>query len=395
MSVARPVAVVGVGMTPFRTKHTDKTPRDLTRAAVQACLAHAGAQPSDVEAVVFGTMDPFDGVNMPEKMQAGSALGTRVPFMKISTGGTTGLTTGLAGYQTAASGQFDVVLAVATQRVGEAADAQPILNTCVDPILERQSGVGAITVGAIQGTAHMAKYGTKAADFAAVAVKDHENGARNPRAHLRRAFTSEEVATSRMVSTPLHLYECCPRSDGSVAILFAAGDAARRFARKPAWVLGEAGISDSYYLGDRASWADWDSARMCARRAYDMAGITDPLHEIDVAEIYAAFATQEILEVEAFGFAPRGKGGSLLRDGVTRFEGDLPTSPSGGVLCTNPIGATGLVRLAEASLQVMGDAGPNQVADAHTALAHAWGGTAQFHAMMIVGDDPRPLSERR
>lgn len=385
----RDVAVVGVGMTPFKSKHAGIPPADLTFRAVRECLASAGALPDDVDAVVFGTMDPFDGVNMPERMQAGAALGVGRPFMKISTGGTTGLTTGVAAYQHVASGAFDVVLAVCAQRVGEAPDAQPILNTCVDPVWERHSGVGAITVGAVQGAAHMKRFGTKAEDFAAVAVKDHENATRNPMAHLRFPVTKEQVLGSRMVSTPVHLLECCPRSDGAVAVLFASAERAKDFTQAPAWVLGEASISDSYAMGDRPDFAQWDTLALAARRAYRMAKIDDPAREIHAAEIYCAFAPQEFLDVEAFGFAPPGGGPRLLREGVTLFSGSLPTSPSGGVLATNPIGATGLVRLAEASLQVMGRAGAHQVRDARVALAHAWGGTAQFHTVMIVGSERR------
>jgi acetyl-CoA C-acetyltransferase len=383
----RDVAVVAIGMTPFKSKHLDRTPPDLTREAVQACLAQARLAPEGLGAVVFGTMDPFDGVNMPEKAQAGAFLGTRVPSMKVSTGGTTGLTTGLAAYQHVASGVFDTCMAVCTQRVGEAPDAQPILNTCCDPVLERHAGAGAITVGAIQGQAHMAKYGTKPEDFAGIAVKDHANGARNPRAHLRMPVTLGQVLESRVVSTPLHLLECCPRSDGSVAVLFASRERARGLTDAPAWVLGEAGVSDGYFMGDRRDFADWDSAALCARNAYRMARVGP--QDVDVAELYAAFTTQEVLELEAFGFAKPGRGPDLLRDGVTARGGAMPTAPSGGVLCTNPIGATGLVRLAEAALQVQGRAGPAQVGDARVALAHAWGGTAQFHAMMILGDEPR------
>ncbi len=385
----RDVAVVAVGMTPFKSKHADRTPADLTYEAVRACLGSVHLAPRDVGATVFGTMDPFDGVNMPEKMQCGAAGGTHGPYMKISTGGTTGMTTGVAAYQHVASGLFDTCLAVCTQRVGEAPDAQPILNTCVDPVMERHSGVGAITVGAVQGTAHMAKYGSRAEDFAAIAVKDHANAARNPKAHLRFPVTMEQVMGSRIVSTPLHLLECCPRSDGAVAVLFAAAKEAQRLSPTPAWVRGEASVSDCYELGDRPDYADWDGAAWCARRAYRAARIADPRRDIDVAEIYSPFTTQEVLELEAFGFAPKGEGHTLARDGVTAFDGDLPTCPSGGVLCTNPIGATGLVRLAEASLQVMGKAGAHQVAGAETALAHAWGGTAQFHTIMIVGREPR------
>lgn len=387
--MTRDVAVVSVGMTPFKSKHAGRPPPDLTFEAVRECLGGAGLAPRDVDAVVFGSMDPFDGVNMPERMQAGAALGVGRPYMKISTGGTTGLTTGVAAYQHVASGVFDVVLAVSSQRVGEAADAQPVLNTCVDPVYERHSGVGAITVGAVQGAAHMKRFGTRAEDFAAVAVKDHANAGRNGKAHLRFPVSLDDVLGSRVVSTPLHLLECCPRSDGACAVLFASADRARAMTDRPAWVRGEASVSDSYPMGDRPDFARWDSAAVAARRAYRMAGIDDPLRDLDVAEIYCAFAPQEFLDIEAFGFAAPGEGPKLLREGVTTFDGDLPTSPSGGVLTTNPIGATGLVRLAEASLQVMGKAGEHQVAGAETALAHAWGGTAQFHTVMIVGSDPR------
>ncbi|MGQ0536341.1 MAG: thiolase family protein [Methanobacteriota archaeon] len=385
----RDVAVVSVGMTPLRAKHTETPPSDLTFRAVRECLAGAGVAPSDVEAVCYGTMDPFDGVNQPERGQAGAALGVDRPHMKITTGGTTGLTTGVAAYQHVASGVFDLVLAVCAQRVGEAPDAQPILNTCVDPVWERHSGVGAITVGAVQGSAHMARYGTSPEDFAAVAVKDHANAMRNEKAHLRFPLTIDDVLRTRMVSTPLHVAECCPRSDGAVAVLFASNEKARELSDRPAWVLGESSISDSYFMGDRPDFAVWDSLAVCARRAYRMAGIHDPRREIHAAEIYTAFASQEFLDVEAMGFCGPGEGPTLLRDGVTTMDGDLPTSPSGGVLTSNPIGATGLVRLAEAALQVQGKAGAHQVADAKVALAHAWGGTAQFHTLMIVGDEPR------
>ncbi|MHB8603727.1 MAG: thiolase family protein, partial [Thermoplasmatota archaeon] len=260
-------------MTAMKSKHPDRTPAELTFEAVKKCLASAGATRDDIEATVFGTMDPFDGVNMPEKTQAGAANGLRAPFMKISTGGTTGMTTGVAAYQHVASGLFDCVLAVCTQRVGEASDAQPVLNTCVDPVFERQSGVGAITVGAIQGHSHMAKYGSKPDDFAAIAVKDHANATRNPNAHLRFPVTLEQVRDSRVVSTPLHLLECCPRSDGSVAILFATRAKVRELGvDRVAWVHGESSVSDGYWLGDRDSWADWDGARLAANRAYKMAG---------------------------------------------------------------------------------------------------------------------------
>ena len=128
---------------------------------------------------------------------------------------------------------------------------------------------------------------------------------------------------------------------------------------------------------------------MLARRVYRLAKIDDPMRQLDVAELYNAFTIQEILEYEALGFCEKGKGAELVRQGVTAMDGQLPVCPSGGVLSNNPIGASGLIRVAEAALQVMGKADQRQVPDVKTALAHSWGATIGFHTLMILdGEAP-------
>jgi acetyl-CoA C-acetyltransferase len=376
------VAVVGVGQTKFRTRRNDKTHPELTYEAITKALEHASLEMKDIEAVIYGTMDPFDGIYCPERWDA-TAGGIGKPLMKISTGGTTGLTTALAAYEHVASGLFDIAMAVCTQRVGECVDAQPVLNTAVDPIYERYTGVGAITVAAIQATVHMHKYGTTEEDLAWVSVKDHKNALKNPNAHIRLDVGVEEVLNSPVINSPLKLLECCPRSDGAAAVIFASEDVARKIRDNPAWVLGETTISDNYYIGDRPDLSHWDTLSIAGRRLFRAVGIDDPRKDIDVAELYSPFTIQEVLELEALGFAQKGEGKDYAREGVTFPDGEIPTNPSGGVLCTNPIGATGLVRLVEASLQVMGEAS-NQIDGAEVALAHAWGGTLQFHTLMVV-----------
>jgi acetyl-CoA C-acetyltransferase len=130
------------------------------------------------------------------------------------------------------------------------------------------------------------------------------------------------------------------------------------------------------------------SGRAAARAVYAQAGIADPRHQLDVAEIYEPFSWIEVMWYENLGFCEQGEGWKLLRDGVTDYGGELPVNPSGGVLSTNPIGASGLLRMAEAALQVMGEAGEHQVPDARMALGHAYGGGSQFFAMMIFGKEP-------
>ncbi|MEE8347466.1 MAG: thiolase family protein [Dehalococcoidia bacterium] len=388
--MAKRVAIVGVGLTRATSHRVDVTYPELVYEAVSGALEQAGLQVGDIDAVTYGSMDPFDGVFAPERWNVEACAGAGVankPLMKITTGGTTGGSTALSGYYHVASGLFDVVLAVASQRVGESLEAQLVLNTAVDPIYERWQGAGAITIAALQGVKHFWRYGTTEEDLALISVKNYENARRNPNAHLMRMLTVEDALNSRIVAWPLRMSDCCPSSDGAVAVIFASGDRARAIADQPAWVTGAGQITDNYWAGDRTWYEDWDSLSMLARRVYRQAKIENPLAELDVAELYNAFSIQEIIEYEALGFCEKGKGAELIRNGVTTMQGELPVCPSGGVLCTNPIGATGLIRVAEAALQVMGKAGDMQVPDVKKALAHAWGAVIGFHTLMVLGSE--------
>ena len=383
----RRVAIVGVGLTRCSSWRKDVAYPELVYEATSAALQDTGITPNDVNAVVYGCMDPFDGVNAPEKwnVDACAAAGMlNKPYLKISTGGTTGGSTALAGYYHVASGLHDVVLAVASQRVGETLEAQLVLNTAVDPVYERGFGMGAITIAAIQACSHMHAYHSTEEDLALISVRNHENALNNPYAHLRTKFSVKDALGSPMLSWPLRLSDCCPSSDGACAIVFASEEKARKLARQPAWITGAGQITDNYFAGDRYWYEDWDSLAMLARRVYRLAKIDDPMREFDVAELYNAFTIQEILEYEALGFCEPGKGAEMVRRGVTAMDGQLPVDPSGGVLCTNAIGASGLIRVAEAALQVMGNAGQRQVPNVKKALAHAWGATIGFHTLMVL-----------
>lgn len=385
--MARRVAIVGVGLTKCSSHRTDVTYPELVYEAVSAALAQANLQAGDIDAVVYGSMDPFDGVFAPERWNVDACVSAgflNKPFLKITTGGTTGGSTALGGYYHVASGMFDVVLAVASQRVGETLEAQLVLNTAIDPIYERWIGGGAITIAALQAVHHFLHYGTTEEDLALVTAKNYANALNNPYAHLQRHLTAEDALRTRMISWPLRLSDCCPSSDGAAAVIFASEERARRIADVPAWVRGAGQITDNYYVGDRPWFHDWDSLSMLARRVYKQAKIDNPLKELDVAELYQAFSVQEIIEYEALGFAEKGQGVQLIRNGVTAMGGQLPVCPSGGVQCTNPIGASGLIRVAEAALQVMGKAEARQVPDVKTALAHSWGAAIGFHTLMVL-----------
>ncbi len=385
------VAVAGVGITRMG-RRVDATHPELAWEAVRQALDMAGIWVDDVDVVVYGTMDPFDGILAPERWDStawGSGRGAGKPLLKVSTGGTTGMSIALAAYTLVASGKYDIALAVGVQKVSENVEAQQVLNTAVDPLVDRPLGIGAIAVAAMQASAYYFKYNRRIEEYMAlVAAKNRVNGLRNPVNHLKLRLTPEEALMSPYLIWPIKLADSCPSSDGGVAVVMVSERAARRVGDSHAWVKATGYISDTYWFWNKTDLYDWTNLALLARRVYRKAGVHDPMKYFDVLEIYDAFTIQEIIEYEALGLAQPGKGTKLLDDEVTYLHGDLPVNPSGGVLSSNPVGVTGLWRFAEASLQVMGKAGEHQVKGVERALAHAWGGALQFHALAILSSEP-------
>jgi acetyl-CoA C-acetyltransferase len=217
-----------------------------------------------------------------------------------------------------------------------------------------------------------------------VAVNHRLNATRNPYAHVQRPdITVEQVRDSPMLWDPVRYLESCPSSDGSCAVVIAgepdAGPA-------PAWIHGMAWRTETGHFAGRDE-VNPLAGQLCAAEAYHQAGITEPARQIDTAELYIPYSWYEPMWLENIGLAEQNLGWKLVDEGRTAFDGDLPVNPSGGVLSGNPTGATGLLRFAEAAMQVRGTAGEHQVAGARLAVGHAMGGASQFHAMWVVGTE--------
>jgi len=220
-----------------------------------------------------------------------------------------------------------------------------------------------------------------------VAVKDRLNALRNPYAHLRmEGINADTVTQSPMLWDPLRYLDACPSSDGACAMVLTNEKNAVRSARPPAWVLATAMRSEPISFPGRDEVSP-RAGRDCAAELYREAGITNPLREVDVAEVYVPFSWYEPMWMENLGFAPKNEGWRMTAEGVTAFDGDLPVNPSGGVLSSNPIGASGMIRFAEAALQVRGMAGEHQVDGAKIGMGHAYGGGSQFFSMWLVGSE--------
>jgi acetyl-CoA C-acetyltransferase len=217
-------------------------------------------------------------------------------------------------------------------------------------------------------------------------VKDRLNALKNPYAHLKFPDVDfDQVANSPMLWDPIRFLETCPSSDGACALVLAGEDAAEASPGKPAWVHATSMRSEPTMFSGRDQ-VNPQAGKDAAADLYKKAGITNPREEIDCAEIYVPFSWFEPMWMENLGFAPEGEGWKMTYEGATALDGDLPVNMSGGVLSSNPIGASGMLRFAEAALQVRGEAGEHQVDGARRALGHAYGGGSQYFSMWIVGE---------
>lgn len=380
----RKAAIVGTGQTKCKERRDDVSFPGLIYEAATRALEDAGITIDDVDAVIFGSApELFEGVNHPEQWCADASGAFLKPQIRVHTGGTVGASTGIAAFYYVAAGMFDTVLAVTGDKLSES-PVQLGLSTVYDPILGRQFACGAPSAVALQARQYMHKYGVTEHQAALVAVKNRKNALLNPYAQLHIPNISVEMVMNSMVlSTPIKLLDACPASDGACAMVIASEGLAERYAERPAWIKAVATYNEGVYYAGR-NFADPLALMEAAKKVYKTAVITNPRREIDVAELYEAFSFQEMLWTEAMFFCERGEGGKLVESGATEMTGDLPVNPSGGVLSTNTIGATAMMRQAEAAMQVMNRAGEHQIDGARTAIAHGWGGGIQFHTLMIV-----------
>ncbi len=377
------VAIIGSGQTNHRSRRLDVNAPELIDEAVQAALADARLAPDGIDAIVVGNMEHFEGIHLSD-LWAGEGTGAvGKPQIKVATGGTTGSSLAQAAYYLVASGFYRTVLAVGWERLSDSeGETTTGIVTAFDPIYERPTLAGAVSGLAILACQYQAKHGTKPEEAALVVVQARENAAKNPHAHLKQAVAAADVVKSPLLSSPIRYLDMCPTSDGACAVVFTSDPGDRRCA----WVRGVSSRHNHTYLGDVAEGAaDFiHTLQLASADAYRQAGIRDPRNDIDVVEMYEPCTWAALDWAEAMGLCGPGEAAGLWASGTARIDGGLPINPSGGVLCANPIGATGLIRVAEASMQVRGTAGACQVADVETAVATGFGGSF-WNEVMIVG----------
>jgi acetyl-CoA C-acetyltransferase len=376
--VSTPVAITGIGQTRYAGKRDDLSMPGLVREAAKRALDDAGVDWSDIDAVVMGKApDMFEGVVQPELFLAGALGAVGKPMMRVHTAGSVGGSTAVVASHLISSGVHKRILTVAWEKQSES-NAMWALSQRFPFQPPVMAGAGGYFAPIIR--AYMRR--TEAPEHIGwqVAVKDRQNASLNPLAHLQIPDISlESVQASPMLWDPIRYLETCPSSDGACAMVMSCEDDGTS---DPAWVHATGMRSEPMLFAGR----DEVSPRAgsdCAKSVYAEAGITPA--DIDCAELYVPFSWYEPMWLENVGLAE--SGWRAVDEGRTALGGDIPINMSGGVLSSNPIGASGMIRFAEAALQVRGRAGEHQVDGAKLALGHAYGGGSQFFSMWIVGKE--------
>ncbi|MFM0220814.1 thiolase family protein [Paraburkholderia dipogonis] len=385
------VGIIGIGQSAFKPRRDDASYPDLVREAVVLAMADAKLDFEQIEAIVYSlSPDAMVGIGNAERLGVDAVGARNKPFLRINTGGATGISSVISAYYHVASGACDVVLTAGADKVGECGDSQTVLNKIWDPSYERQLPLGTINMLAMSAVRYMEHYGMTQEDMARVTVKNRRHASLNPNAHLRKLVSVEDVMTSRCISWPIKLMDCCPQSSGGAAMVLASERYIRENHLDAVWITGLAHCAETYWLGDRmasnpiADHADAFALGRAFDRAYQMAGITDPRTQIDVAELYSPFSNTEFHSIDAARLCERGESVRLMREGYFELGGKVPVNPSGGVLCTNAIAVTAMVRAAEVALQVWGRAGGHQAAGAKRGVASGNGGDHQIFGTMVI-----------
>ncbi len=377
------VGIVGCTQTKYEADKIDQTYSELVFEVVKKLHNELGITNDDIGCVITSSNDFNDGRTI-ANMAIQDAVGSvRKAESRVSGDGAFAY---IYGAMRILSESFDTVLVVSHCKCSEV-NQYLVNNTIFDPYYQRHLGLDQISSAGLMANMYMNKYGVTEEQAAKVVVKNRKNALNNPYAHLQKEVTIGDVLNSKMMAHPLKELDFPPFSDGAVAMLLAKEDIAKKMTDTPVWLKGYGSCTDAYYLGHR-NMTDLVGLELAAKQAYKMAGITDPIKELDVCEVSENFSTHELMIYESLGLCAPGEGGKFIEGGETEMNGSIPVNPSGGVLSSNPIMANGLIRVAEIALQLKGKADKRQVPNAKTGLAYGMNGIcSQGNCVLIFGGE--------
>ncbi|MBW1858071.1 MAG: acetyl-CoA acetyltransferase [Deltaproteobacteria bacterium] len=369
------VAIIGMGCTKFG-EHWDKDSEDLIVEAFTEAIEDAGIEKKDIQAAWYGSC--YEELNVGKSALFLSRT-LKLPFIPVTrvenlcASGSEALRGAVYGV---ASGACDIALALGAEKLkdtgyGGLSELSTILGTKNRVIFPAISAPGAF---AMMANRYFSKYGMSTEEgkrsLAKISVNSHRNGAKNPKAHLQKVITEEDVLNAPIIASPLGLLDCCGVSDGAAAAIVCRADMAKNFISDPVFVW------DGTYV---------ETTTRTAARAYQEAGIKDPREEISMMELHDCFSITELVTYEDLQISPRGKARDDIEDGFFSIAGKIPSQPDGGLKCFgHPIGASGLRMLYEMYKQLQGKAGERQKKKKKIGLTHNLGGLPQMNVASIA-----------
>ena len=386
--MAARVGIVGIGHTRFGNSSEYDLADVLAYAATDA-LKDAGflARRKEIDQVFVANMAA--GLFCHQTAVASSMVSRMdmepVPAELIENGPASGASAIKVGYMAIASGMADVVLVVGGEIMRKVTgwNATDIVATMLHTEAEYNMGLTLPGFGGMFTRMYMEKYGLTERDLALIAVKDHENGAKNKYAHVQIPCTIEAIAdgpeadvVNNYIAEPLRMYSTCPVTDGAAAVLLVNMDApiAKEFPKKPIRIAGVASATDTHCVHNRKDPLKLEAVRIAGEKAYQMAGMGPK--DISFAELHDAFVILELAISEEIGLFERGKSFLAVRKGETKIDGRMPINPSGGLKSKgHPVGGTGVSQVVELVRQLRGEAeAGRQVKDPKVGMSVNFGG---------------------
>ncbi|MGD2142651.1 MAG: thiolase domain-containing protein [Candidatus Bathyarchaeota archaeon] len=410
MRLSREIAIVGGGMTRFHHKiHADKSSRELfVEASLEArASVDNGLDLDDVEALFVGNFssDAFEGQGHAAALMVDWLGLTPRPSVRVEDAcASSGVAMNIAA-MAIASGAFDVVAVGGVEKMRglSTGGVTDTLAMAADALYEVRAGFTFPGLYAAIASAHFSMHGSSWEQLAAITIKNHSNGALNPKAQ----YQSSVMETAKMigkrkgvsfedeldflrspmnpyVAYPLRLFDCCPISDGAAVLILTSGDVAKKYTDTPVYVSGIGQASDTMALHDREDLTTLNATKVAAKQAFQISGIG--VGDIDFAEVHDCFTIAELIATEDLGFFPKGDGGVAAVEGRTALDGEIAVNPDGGLKAKgHPVGATGAAMAYEIFKQLRGEAGRRQVQDAEWGLAHNVGASGATVSVQVYG----------
>ena len=391
------VAIIGVGHTKFG-RLEDKGLIDLLCEASLEAIEESNTSDKDFDSVYVGAMSPgaFNQLS-----GVASALVDKLSLLPaaadhIKNGPASGGSAVKAGFQAIASGMSELVLVVGGEKMTHITTPGYITSnvaTLTHHEAERHHGVSLPSFAGLLTRVYLEKYNAKLDWISDIAIKNHRNGALNPKAHFQRTievFMNSAIQkgkghwdnvhdflkndkTNPIIADPLRLFHICPISDGAAALVLCNADKAKKYYDTPILISGIGQATDTHIVYEREDITTLKALSICSDQAYKMAKKTPD--DIDVAELHDAFEILEAVQSEDIGFFKKGEGAKAAHEGLTEIGGKIPINPSGGLKARgHPLGATGVAQVVELVWQLRGETGKRQVEGAKTGITCNFGG---------------------